>query len=293
MMESKKSIALGTFDGLHKGHLEVIKEAKKSLYEPFVLLFSEHPLKYIKGKAPDELLTKSLRSSLFSELNIGVISVDFEKIKNITPQEFFCDILINRYNAGELSCGENYSFGKDGKGDIELLKSLCLQNNIKLNIAKTIKADGQTISSTIIRDAIRGGNIKKANEMLGRYFSYDFIVCHGDERGRVLGFPTINQFFEDGFVQMKHGVYASFAEIDGKRYPAVTNFGERPTIGTKTVRSETHIIGFNGDLYDEKVKISILSYIREEKSFNGLNELSNAIKNDRQTALKVFSIEKL
>ncbi|MEG0546442.1 MAG: bifunctional riboflavin kinase/FAD synthetase [Oscillospiraceae bacterium] len=287
-MKTEKSIALGTFDGFHKGHLEVINEAKNSKYKPFVLLFSEHPQMQITGKSPDEILTKTIRKNLLQKINVDSIIIDFNEIKNMTPQSFFCDIIIDRFNAKELSCGENYSFGKGGKGDAKLLKELCDENGIKLNIAKTIKYNNKTISSTLIRQAIRDGKIEQANEMLGRCFSYDFEVRYGDERGKTLGFPTINQFFDDGFIEMKHGVYASFVLINEKKYPSVTNFGKRPTIGTKTVRSETHIIGFEGDLYGQNIEVSILSYIRPEKEFNDFKELSNAIKNDAQTAMRIF-----
>ncbi|MEG2720096.1 MAG: adenylyltransferase/cytidyltransferase family protein, partial [Oscillospiraceae bacterium] len=137
-MKTEKSIALGTFDGFHKGHLEVINEAKNSKYKPFVLLFSEHPQMQIIGKSPDEILTKTIRKKLLQEINVDSIIIDFNEIKNMTPQSFFCDIIIDKFNAKELSCGENYSFGKGGKGDAKLLKELCDENGIKLNIAKTI-----------------------------------------------------------------------------------------------------------------------------------------------------------
>lgn len=232
MNEYKKSIALGTFDGFHLGHQKVIELSKKSGYMPYVLLFSVHPLKCIKGEAPPEILTDGLRKSLLGEMNVGALEIDFSEIMHLSPESFVRDILVGRFSAGAVSCGENYTFGDNGSGNVEVLRRLCRKYGIELYVAPMVEFDGTEISSTRIREAIRSGDMQTAAKMLGRPFSYDFTVVAGDRRGHLLGFPTINQFFPDGFVQPKHGVYASYVEIGGKAYPAVTNFGRRPTIGT-------------------------------------------------------------
>lgn len=288
MIEDEKSIALGTFDGLHLGHQSVINLAKKSEYKPFVLLFSEHPLKAISGIFPPELLTDSVKDSLLSQFGVNKIILDFKDIMNMPPEEFFYEILLKRFNAKELSCGENYTFGKNGCGNPSLLLKLCMQNSIKLNIAKMQMLGSTPISSTAIRTAIKNGDMETAAKMLGRPFSYDFQVVSGDRRGRILGFPTINQFFPDGFVEPKHGVYASAVSLNGKLYPAVTNFGLRPTIGTNSLRSETCILGFSGNLYGKKVPVGLLSYIRPEVKFDDLNCLSAQIKQDSEVSQKIF-----
>lgn len=288
MTERNKSIALGTFDGLHLGHKSVIELAKKSQFSPYVLLFSEHPLKAIRGFAPPELLTDTIRDNLLAELGVEKIILDFKDIMNLSPEEFFYEILLKRFNASELSCGENYTFGKNGDGNADLLLKLCLQNGIKLNIATMLTIKGVPISSTAIRAALENGDIKAANEMLGRPFSFDFKVVDGDKRGRTLGFPTINQFFTDGFAEPKHGVYASVAVFGGKLYAAVTNFGLRPTIGTNSLRSETYIIGFDGDLYGQNINIGLISYIRPEIKFKNLDELLSQIAKDSEISQKIF-----
>ncbi len=285
---AEKSIALGTFDGFHKGHTAVTELAKQSTYPAFVLLFSQHPLSVITGKAPKELVTDNIRSKLIEKLQIIPIVTDFKEICDLSPEEFFENILIRELNAKELSCGKNYTFGKDGKGDISILKRLCAENEIKLNIADTVTYKEEAVSSTRIRKALENGEIEAANEMLGRAFSYDFTVIHGDARGRTLGFPTLNQIIPDGFVKLKYGVYASAVCLNGKFYPSVTNFGIRPTIGTDSVFSETNIRGFSGDLYGENVEVFILSYMRPEKRFSSLAELSLAISADSEHSYEIF-----
>ncbi len=285
---TEKSIALGTFDGFHTGHTAVTELARQSAYPAFVLLFSQHPLSVITGEAPKELITDSIRSRLIDNIRLTPVVTDFKRICGLSPEEFFESILIKELNAKELSCGKNYTFGKGGKGNINILKRLCAENGIKLNIADTVTYKGEAVSSTRIRKALENGEIEDANKMLGRAFSYDFTVIRGDARGRTLGFPTLNQIIPDGFVTLKYGVYASAVCLNGRFYPSVTNFGIRPTIGTDGVYSETNIRGFSGDLYGKNVEVFILSYIRPEKRFSSLARLSNAISADSEYSYQIF-----
>lgn len=286
---TEKSIALGTFDGFHLGHTAVLTKAAESEYPAVVLLFDCHPMSIFAGVNPPELLTDSIRKKLTSQIGIEPVIINFKNIYRLTPEQFFYDVLIKRFNAAELSCGENYTFGADGKGNVSLLKTLCNENGIKLNIAPTQMLDNDVISSTKIRSLIEAGDIVRANKMLGRAFSYDFKVVSGDRRGRKLGFPTINQFFPDNFVKMKFGVYASAAFVDGEYHAAVTNFGIRPTIGTDSLRSETCILGFSGNLYGENVEVYILEFLRDEQKFKSLSELTDSIKHDADKAEEIFN----
>lgn len=161
---------------------------------PYVLLFSVHPLKCIKGEAPPEILTDGLRKSLLGEMNVDALEIDFSEIMHLSPESFVRDILVGRFSAGAVSCGENYTFGDNGSGNVEVLRRLCRKYGIELYVAPMVEFDGTEISSTRIREAIRSGDMQTAAKMLGRPFSYDFTVVAGDRRGHLLGFPTINQF---------------------------------------------------------------------------------------------------
>lgn len=287
-MDKQRAIALGTFDGLHRGHWEVFNGTKQGDFTPSALLFFEHPASVLAKSAPPALCTAQKRETLLQAAGIEPLYVDFREIMALSPRAFFEELLVKRFSAGLLCCGENYTFGKGKSGDPAVLKALCDEYGVRLFVANTVEVDGAPVSSTRIRQALETGAVEAANRMLGRPFSYAFPVVEGDKRGRKLHFPTVNQFFPDGFVQPKFGVYASFAEIDGKRYPAVTNFGARPTIGTKTVRSETYLIGFSGDLYGQSPEIQWLSYLRPEQKFLTLSDLQAAIAKDAVRAEEIF-----
>ncbi len=289
-MSEKQSVlvALGTFDGLHTGHKAVLFSDKKIHDKRIALLFTEHPQKLLTGKNPGELLTRAKKEKLLKEWGYEPEYIDFGEISKKTPEEFVDDILIKRYGATALCCGFNYRFGKKASGDVTALKRLCGEREMSLTVCNEIDYDGLPVSSTRIREAIKNGDIETANKMLGYHFSYDFEVVHGDARGRILGSPTINQFFPEDFTVAEYGVYASYTVVDGKKYVSVTNIGVRPTVeGISEKRSETNIIGFNGDLYGQRVEVSLLKKIRNEMKFGSFDELSNQIAVDREKALEI------
>ena len=294
MSENKNGIALalGTFDGFHIGHKKVIENAVASNKKPKVLLFNEHPQKVLKKKSPGELITETDKIKLLGEWGVEPIVINFSDIMTLTYEEFFNEIIVKKIGASVLSCGFNYHFGAKALGNTENLKTLCEKENIELLVSEPVEYKGEPVSSTRIRNAIRNGDVEDANNMLGREFSYDFLVVHGDARGRTIESPTINQFFSDDFIVPEYGVYASFSVIDGKKYSSVTNVGVRPTIeGFSKERSETNIIGFDGDLYDKNISVHLLKKIREEMKFSNLDELRNQIAKDREVS-KIISKEK-
>lgn len=286
---TKHSIALGTFDGFHIGHTAVIDKAKESEYPLLVLLFDEHPMKTIQGKAPAKLITDGVFKRLCRENNYNCEMIDFKSIADMSPEQFVDDILIKKLNAGEVTCGENYSFGKGGKGNCKTLKNLCEKSNIKCNIIKTVHYKNEPVSSTRLRTLIENGEMHDVSAMLSRPFSYSFTVVGGNRIGRTLNFPTANQIIPESFVQLKHGVYASAVGIGGKMYPAVTNFGFRPTVDGSKLRSETYIHGFSGNLYGQELEVMVLEYLRDEKKFKNTDELSLAIKTDCEKSIEIFN----
>lgn len=282
-------IALGTFDGLHIGHKAVITSEKTEYDRKIALMFKEHPQVTLKGNHPGRLLTPHKEKELLAQWGVQGEYIDFNEISALTPQEFVDDILIKKFNARSLACGFNYHFGKGAQGDVQTLRELCAQREIKLTVVAEVDYEGEPVSSTRIRNAISQGDMKSANDMLGRFYSYDFEVRHGDERGRILGSPTINQFFMRDFCVAEFGVYASFTVVDGKKYPSVTNIGVRPTIeGISEKRSETNIIGFEGDLYGKHPEVFIVEKIRGELKFNSLDELSAQIARDRELSIEIL-----
>ena len=286
------AVALGYFDGIHLGHRAVLEaallQAHKEGLVPVVMLFDIHPRRLISGKVPPVLTSERKKRELLLQMGFTVVDFNFREAMNYSPDEFTQKIHIDSLNARVVTCGYDYHYGKGGKGNAETLRAELEKKGVKVFSKNAVLLDGCTVSSTAIRELIAKGEIEKANAMLGSCFTYDFTVKKGDGIGRVLGFPTINQFFPEDFVVPRYGVYASAARLDGKLYPAVTNIGVRPTVSGESMRSETCILDFNGNLYGENVEVSLLKFIRDEIRFPDLEALSAQIEKDIITAGNIY-----
>ena len=188
-----------------------------------------------------------------------------------------------------VSCGFDYHYGKGGKGTAQTLSRELGKKGIKVFSKEPVVLGDEVVSSTLIRKLIAQGDVEKANIMLGEDFSYDFSVGKGDGLGRVLGFPTMDQYFPEDFVVPRYGVYASRVIFEGKCYPAVTNVGIRPTISKTSLRSETCILDFSGDLYGKNVEVSLLKFIRDEIKFPDLDALTAQIERDIIEARRIYN----
>lgn len=287
------AVALGYFDGIHKGHQVVLGKALQYAKEndliPTVLLFDIHPRKLISGNVPPMLMSEEKKRERLIKMDFTVVDFDFRRSMNYTPEEFCEKVLLDKLNVKAVSCGYDYRYGKGGKGNAQTLRDYLEPKGIKVFSQDPVLLGEDVISSTKIRGLIMSGEIEKANTLLGEYFSYDLVVKRGDGVGHTLGFPTINQFFPKDFIVPCFGVYASRVRLGDRYYPAVTNVGIRPTVATDSMRSETCIIGFSGDLYGKSVEVSLLGYIRGEVKFPSLAELKKQVEKDKVTALKIYS----
>lgn len=289
-MDTEKSVtALGNFDGLHKGHIKVIsksvEEAGKTDVKAKVLMFNHHPALSLLRHIPENIMTNEEKEKRINIMGAECVFIDFPDVKDLSPEEFVKNILVDKLGAVALCCGFNYRFGKNASGNAETLSEICRKYNLSLFVCESENYDGLPISSSRIRECIRKGDMSSVRDMLGFDFGYEFKVTDGDKIGRTLGAPTINQNFPDRFVIPLDGVYASKTYIAGKEYPSVTNIGVRPTVKGTARRSETYIIGFDGDLYGEKTEVRLKKYIRSEKEFSSLEELKEQIKYDAEFVL--------
>lgn len=286
------AVALGYFDGIHLGHKAVLdtalKWAEKENLVPVVMLFDIHPRKLISGDVPPMLLSEEKKKEILTKKGFTVVPFNFREAMDYSPNEFIDRILIDGLNARVVSCGFDYHYGKGGRGDAKSLGDELERRGVKLFAEEAVLVDGEVVSSTTIRALIAKGEIEKANTMLGFCFSYDFTVKKGDGLGRVLGFPTINQGFPEDFIVPRYGVYASKVLLDNKWYPAVTNVGVRPTVANSSMRSETCIFDFSGDLYGKNVEVSLLRFIRDEIKFSDIDALSQQIERDIVTARNIY-----
>ena len=285
------ALALGNFDGLHRGHALVLQGVKHLAQlmglQPGVLLFDEHPRQVLTGQAPPLLMDGEEKARRLKDAGFRVLTLSFRETKDLSPAAF-ADLLGTQFHAAAVCCGRNYRFGKDAAGTAETLQTLCDSRGITVQIVDDARYKGALISSSRIRRSIENGEMETANAMLLFPFSYRLPVVPGDKRGRTLGFPTANQFFLPRMIRPRAGVYASKVLLNGVWYPAVTNIGVRPTIGTETFRSETCILGFSGDLYGKMLEVFPLHYLREEQKFKDLAALRTAMEADAAAAKEVL-----
>lgn len=279
------AIAFGTFDGLHLGHKAVINNVLISGYKPLALSFSVPP-KFADGYSGKLLMTRETKSLELKKLGTEPVLLDFNYVKDLSPEEFLDKVLI-KYSPKLISVGFDFRFGKGAVGDIESLKIYCNEHNIDLKVSKPVTVQNTVVSSSKIRKLVKLGDITAANGMLGYPFFFSQKVVKGDQRGRTIGFPTINQNYPAEMVCPKLGVYAGYTEIDGLVYKTVTNIGFRPTFKTDKVTAETYILNYSGDIYNKNIRINLLKFLREEKKFNSLDELKNAIEIDKQRAIEI------
>lgn len=280
---NRTAVALGNFDGMHVGHMAVLRAAKSFENEgltPLALLFDVHSLKAITGTAPPMLMTAEERNRIIAENGLEIRTIVFNEIKELSPQDFVEKILVGRFGARAVCCGYNYRFGKNASGNAQAMKEICDRLGLECRIAGEVDVDSCAASSTEIRKFIENGEIEKANKMLGHPFGFCTRVIDGDKRGRTLGFPTINQELPDGLVLPKFGVYQADVTVDGEHYKGVANIGRRPTVGTEKVLSETYIIDFHKNIYGEYVDIRPVRFIRPERKFSSFDELAKQIKSD-------------
>lgn len=273
----KNALCLGTFDGVHKGHKEVLSKAKE--YRTTAVTFRIPPKAIIKGET-EMLMSLEDRCSLLEDLGVNEVCVlDFDKVRNQEPLVFL-EELYKRYLPSLICCGFNYRFGKDGKGDTGLLKEFCLERSIELYCCEPVAEKGEPISSSRIRGLIKSAKFYEAEQLLGHPFSFETEVVHGEKRGRTIGFPTANQEYPDDLVKLRNGVYITKVIIDGKEFEGITDIGHHPTFETKKTVCETYIKDFSFDIYGKKIRIIPLRFLREERKFSSLDELKKQIQKD-------------
>lgn len=274
------AIALGTFDGVHIAHKAVLSAAANSK-NSVAVAFCVPPKAFFTDSGI--ILTDiEEKNQLIKDIGINTVDyLDFKEVKNISPEDFF-NYLKKKYAPTKIVCGYDYTFGKGGEGNTPLLKKLCEESGISLLIIDKVSVDQRAVSSSLIRQLLKNGETKKANSLLGHPFSFKSKVIHGQERGRKINFPTVNQLIDKTTAQVKFGVYMTKAQIGDKEYYGMTNIGLRPTFPCHSPICETHFFDLDENLYDKDLRLYLLEFIREEKKFSGLTQLKAAIEKDKE-----------
>lgn len=275
------SLLLGYFDGVHKGHQELIKLAKEESDNVGVLLFDTNIAKLLSSSSKGIKELTSLEDKLDISSSFGVneayiVQTDLSFL-SLNKDEFISQVL-KKINPKTIVVGEDYSFGYKGEGNVAYLK-----NFFNVLSSPLINDKYGKISTRTIRKLIEEGDILTANDELGYEYSLKGRVIHGLENGRKIGFPTANIELDENYVIPKKGVYAGYTYVNDKKYESIINIGDNPTVGSlKRNILETHIINFSEDIYDQNIKVSFLEFLRDEKKFSSFEELKNQLNKDKQ-----------
>jgi riboflavin kinase/FMN adenylyltransferase len=292
-------VTIGNFDGVHKGHQaiihQVIEKAEFLEGTSVAITFEPHPIRVLKKNGWPPLITSfDQKIDLISHTGIDVlICIQFdEAFASITAHRFVKEILIERIGMKAIVTGKDYAFGKDREGDVEFLKKYAIELGFEVIVANWIPMSyfgSKRISSTQIREVVMSGKVDEAYNLLGRYYEVSGKVVTGRNRGgKLLGFPTANINLQAELCP-KTGIYAVIAEFNGKQYKGVANIGYSPTFDDQIFTVEVHLLDFNQNIYDNHLRVYFISRIRDEIKFSGIEELSQQIKNDIQTARIILS----
>jgi riboflavin kinase / FMN adenylyltransferase len=278
--ERPRKIAIGTFDGVHLGHREVIRGSDT------VLTFDPHPLAVIKPDAMPKLITPhSVKRDLIGGLGVDeLVTIPFDKEFAGHDAEWFVEeVLVGKLGATHVAVGENFRFGKGAQGDADFLQA---RDEFETRVVPLVEVAGETVSSSHIRGLLAAGDVAMAAEFLGGPFLLEGEVVKGDRRGRELGVPTANVVPDDHYACPGHGIYAAWAH----GHPAAVSVGVAPTFGTgRGVLIEAHLIDFDGDLYGETLRIAFVERLRGEKRFDSPEALMEQMQKDIEAAAATVS----
>jgi len=292
-------LTVGTFDGIHLGHIAIIKElitrAKNSQAKSTLVTFEPHPGLIIGKRGPTPL---ALLTTIEEKIDVlASIGLDRLVVTNFTgsfasmeAENFVREILIEKLQMKQIVIGHDHSFGKNRKGDFDLLLKLGKKYHFKVDAIDPILANNEIVSSTKIRNLLFNGEIQKANEIIGRDYSIRGQVVKGDGRGRELGFPTANiRSYSQYKLIPKEGVYATKIKINDKLFNSVTYIGPRPTFNLSQKVIEVHIDKFNDEIYNKEVELYFTHFIRDDKKFKTTSELVPQIQSDKNNAMKILN----
>jgi riboflavin kinase / FMN adenylyltransferase len=288
-------LALGNFDGVHRGHREVISTAVSRARvlgrRAAALTFEPHPRTFFQPQTQlfrltDE--TNKLRLFATTELDGAILMAFDASLANLTAEDFVTRILVDQLAIAGAAIGYNFFFGKERAGSPEFLTAQGSKYGFAVDIVPVFSDHGRPLSSQPIREALAAGHVRDANDMLGYPWFVTGEVVHGDKRGRELGFPTANLRL-DPTCGLRHGVYAVRARIGGKSHDGVANFGRRPMFDVGTVLLEVFLFDFAGDLYGQRIDVAFIDYIRHELKFDSIEELIRRMDDDCSIARRMLA----
>ncbi|WP_434311289.1 bifunctional riboflavin kinase/FAD synthetase [Hominifimenecus sp. rT4P-3] len=293
-LESPAIVTLGKFDGFHRGHQKLMRQAaalRKNGEKLVVFTFAVSPQSYLSGRMGDCLTTRAEKNNLAEELGADVlIEYPFtDQVRRMKPTEFLQKVLVGQCRAAKIVVGPDCRFGYGGRGNVGLLQERSDSLGYCLTVVDKELYHEEAVSSSRIKDCLRQGQIREANQMLGYRYGVRGPVVHGRRLGRTLGVPTINQCAPEEQLMPKSGVYLARIEIIGGVYFGVANVGRKPTIdGERPVGIETYLFDFSRDVYGQEAKVEFLEFLRPERKFVSVEELKQQILQDEQEAKRIL-----
>jgi len=290
-------IALGNFDGFHKGHQAVAGEAISWAHAEgrpsIIATFDPHPVRFFKPDVPPfRLTTLEQRQELYLAAGATAMLVfHFDsELAGTSAEDFITEILIDRFGAHGVVTGGDFTFGQGAKGNVELLRSFGGANGLQSRVVDVVEDDSETVSSSRIREALRDGDPQLAAKLLTRPFAIRGIVEHGDKRGRELGYPTANLVI-DNYLRPKYGIYAVTGRIlsTGEMLEGAASVGIRPQFEPPNELLEPYFFDFSGDLYGQKIEVAFHHFLRGEAKFDSLDELTAQMEKDCAEAKRLLS----
>lgn len=285
-LEDGSAVAIGKFDGIHKGHerlISCILEKKKQGLKVVVFTFHPSAAVYFGQTSGGELTTREEKRGCFEKLGVDIL-IEFPLNKETAatdPEEFVKEILVKKMSTRFLAAGKDLSFGRGGKGDSGLLKSMADELGFEVCIIDKVYLKNREISSTYVRETVEKGDMQGAKELLGRYYSFEGTVERGNRLGRRLGMPTMNLYPRPEKLLPPWGVYYSRLLYEGGMYPGITNIGRKPTVNdTETVSVETYLYDFDRDMYGKDIVTELLQFKRPEQKFKDMAELKAQMEKD-------------
>jgi riboflavin kinase/FMN adenylyltransferase len=290
----RTALAIGVFDGVHRGHVAVLKSLQdRSVDMPVIAMtFAVHPDEVVTGMpAPPALAPLERRLEMLGDLGLdGVAVIDFdEEVRQLSPEEFIKAYIVDGVNAGVVSVGEDFRFGFQAEGNVDTLRISGARYGFEVLATPIVGIYGTEVRSSAIRAAIAAGGVALASRMLGRPFEIEGRVVPGDARGGTIGFPTANITMPDCLVKPATGVYAVRCEVDGRPYLGVSNVGTRPTFGGGEETIEVHLLDTDEDLYGATMRVQFIDRIRSEQLFPSVDELVAQIERDVEGARSVLA----
>ena len=291
------AVAIGNFDGVHKGHRELISRtadiADRCGLVSDVFTFLNHPVNEIAGKCIiKSIMSPREKAQAIEDLGIDVmVAIPFvDRVRMSSPQEFARDILASDLHCRHAVCGYNNSFGYRGAGHPADLVRFGKEYGFDVTVMEEYDIDGRAVSSTLIRQKLEEGDVVAFSRLTDRRYSISGRVMQGQHLGRTIGFPTVNLSLEEDMALPMNGVYVTDIYVNNIKYHSVTNVGNKPSVGKFSKNAETHIFGFDGDLYGKNVKVEFIDLLRPEIKFADIEHLSAQIEKDCEAARQYHGI---